>query len=137
MTGSIFTKVSLGIGFMSLILIFGLGFMVQMGNEYGVTIEDQFQNNLNIQEQYVDIALETGEILEQGGLDQRTSDIAQLQGGIASQQNQLSNYKLLKISLEDLIKVFPYDPQFNIIIFGILTTMFVAGLIYLLFGRIG
>lgn len=135
MTGGVFTKVSLGIGFMSLILVFGLGFMVQMGNEYNVELEQRFSEDITLDRDFIDIQLESADILESGGIDQQTTDIAQLRGGISSQQNQLSNFRLLRSTMNDLIRVFPYDPQFNIILFGLLTTMFVGGIIYLLFGR--
>lgn len=135
MTGAIFTKIGIGVSLFSLFIIFGVGFMVQMGNEYGVTMESIYQNKFSTTE-FEDQAYRSAEILDQGGIDAQTTDIAQLQAGISATKTQLNFFGVVKQSLNDLLSIFPFDPAIVATLLVMLVLMSVSGLIYLLFGRV-
>jgi hypothetical protein len=130
-----FTKLGLGIGFFTLILVFGVGFLVQMGNEYGVTLETQFQNTLNYQDEFTGITADASGNIEGGGIDAQATDIAQVQGATSAGRQQLKYFSIIRECLGDLINIIPYDAKFNIILFSIIGVMLISAFIYLFIGR--
>jgi hypothetical protein len=137
MAGAVFTKIGIGVGFFLLIFMFGIGFFVYMGNEYGVGLEPEYTNQFSgITDEYLNINYDSAEIVEGGGIDARTSDIAQIQGGISAAKQQLNYFDVIKNGLSGLVNIFAYDPVINVILYAILTVMLIAGLLYVLIGRL-
>jgi hypothetical protein len=135
MTGAIFTKIGLGIGFFTLIFLFGINFLVDMGNEYNVVLDANYQNKFNTQSAFTNINYETIDIVEGGSIDQKTTDIAQLQGGLAAQRNQLNFFGIIKTAITDLNTIIPFAGYISAILYSLLSIMLLAGILYLLFGR--
>jgi len=134
----IFTKMAIATTVFTFILFITSWAMVDLGNSYGVTVEDIYlENNPDLRSQSDAINLESLDISQESSLDEDATDAAQAQGDLSANRNQLKQTTIIEQVLSNIQNILPYNVAINYLLIAILSILAVAGGVYLLTGRYG
>lgn len=139
------TNAGIVVALITAVAIFGLQFMVEAGNEYGVSLEDKYYNkfgtgtnNGDIKGDQVssDLIYNAVDLQEGSDLDNEAQDSAQNPGSISGYKSSLNTFTILKGFMVDLQKIIPFNSQVGYYIMAAVAFAFFAALAALFFKRI-
>lgn len=137
MEGGFITKLVVGGVIMGLFISMLIGFMSSMGNEYGITISTDTQQQRQVFEAnqlQLQSSFNNGTIIQLGSdIDSNAQDLAQYRGSIAGEQQKTTSGNIFSASLEQLQTILPFDSAIlNVLVFLIGVSLAI-GIIYLIF----
>jgi len=128
------TKIGIGAALFAMIFTVFIYTMVQMGNNYGVTMEstyatqDYYSLVSNSSDEYEELTAGTS-------IDQQTTDTAQYQQKLSSENSKVNFWGVLSSALSDFGKIFPMHPVIAWTIGIIIVLLIGAAFYYALTGR--
>ena len=118
------TKFGLGAGLFILIIFFGSFLLTESANEYGITVDSFYEQNIgdvDLDSKYQNTIFEAQKIQEGSSIDSDAQDIAQLEGAITAEKTKINFFDVGNVALNMVSKYILVDP----VITGILTSMLI------------
>lgn len=128
------TKLGIGAAIFAMIFTVFIYAMVQMGNQYGVTMESTY----NTQDYYGLVSNNTDEYEELTAgtsIDQQTTDTAQYQQKLSSENSKVNFWGIFTSAISDFGKMFPMHPVIAWTLGIVMTLIIGAAFYYALTGR--
>lgn len=132
------TKFGLGAGLFILIMFFGSFLLTESANEYGITVDSFYEQNIgdvDLDSKYQNTIFEAQKIQEGASIDSDAQDIAQLEGAITAEKTKINFFDVGKVGFGLLEKYILVDPFVTGILSSMLILMVGAAVFAFLSGR--